>query len=109
MSQFSIRAGRVRLFNNRLGIILENFMVARFSILLACLFAMLVIVDARAVDISDKINGALKSYEKHALATPAAALDAATNLLRQQQGEAWKVMLPEPLSGWTAADAESTT
>jgi hypothetical protein len=81
----------------------------RFFILAAGALIVLPAAVARADDISDQINEALKAYEKHDLATTAAALDAASNLLRQAKAESWKAMLPEPLAGWTAADAESTT
>jgi hypothetical protein len=84
-------------------------MPRRLSILTAGLPMVLAMAGARADDISDQINEALKAYEKHDLATTAAALDAASNLLRQAKAETWKAMLPEPLAGWTAADAESTT
>jgi hypothetical protein len=84
-------------------------MPMRFSILMAGLLMALPMADVRADDISDQINEALKAYEKHDLATAAAALDAASNLLRQAKAETWKAMLPEPLPGWTGADVESAT
>jgi hypothetical protein len=79
------------------------------TILAAGLSIALGTVEARADDITDQINEALKAYQNHDLATAAAALDAASNLLRQAKAETWKRMLPEPLPGWTAQDAESTS
>lgn len=64
---------------------------------------------ALADDISDQINEAQKAYEKHDLAGAMAALDTANRLLHQVKGEAWQALLPEPIPGWTAADAEVTT
>jgi hypothetical protein len=84
-------------------------MVIRATLLLGVLVATaLGAAAARADDVTDQINEALKAYEKHDLGTAAAALDAASNLLRQQKAEAWKALLPEPLSGWTAEEAQST-
>src|SRR5580700_1912290 len=84
-------------------------MTRRLSMVTAGVLMALVTAEVRADDVSDQINEALKAYEKHDLATAAAALDAASNLVRQAKAEAWKGMLPEPLPGWTATDAESTT
>jgi hypothetical protein len=97
---------RGRSFQGRRG---RALIPMRFLILAAGVLMVLPAAVARADDISDQINEALRAYEKHDLATTAAALDAASNLLRQAKAEAWKAMLPEPLAGWTAADAESTT
>ena len=84
-------------------------MAARFAVPAAFLAIALATGAARADDVSDQINEALKAYEKHDLSTAAAALDAASNLIRQQKGDAWKAMLPEPLPGWTAEEATSTS
>jgi hypothetical protein len=62
-----------------------------------------------ADDVTDQIQEALKAYQKKDFATATAALDAAANLIRQSKAEIWKTMLPEPLAGWTAADAEATS
>lgn len=83
-------------------------MISRSSIVVAGLAALLLTDPARADDVTDQINEALKAYAKHDLTTASAALDAAGNLIRQAKGDSWKAMLPEPLPGWTAADAEST-
>jgi len=63
---------------------------------------------ARADDVTDQINEALKAYQNHDTQTAIAALDAAANLLRQSRAEGLKKLLPAVPSGWTADDAEST-
>jgi hypothetical protein len=62
-----------------------------------------------ADDVTDQIDEAVKAYQKKDYATAATALDAAANLIRQAKAETTKTLLPEPLSGWTADDAEATT
>lgn len=62
-----------------------------------------------ADDITDQIDEARKAYEAKDLATAAAALSAAQDLIRQQSADAWKTMLPDPLPGWTADDATSAS
>jgi hypothetical protein len=63
---------------------------------------------ARADDVMDQINEALKAYQKHDTQTAIAALDAASSLLRQARAEGLKKLLPAVPSGWTADDAESS-
>lgn len=62
---------------------------------------------AWADDVTDQINEGLKAYEKSDLSTAAAALTAATNLIRQKQAKRLAAVLPEPLSGWTAKAADT--
>jgi hypothetical protein len=62
----------------------------------------------RADDVTDQINEALKAYQNHDTQTAIAALDAATNLLRQSRADGLKKLLPAPPPGWTADAAEST-
>src|SRR5690242_16537453 len=62
-----------------------------------------------ADDVTDQIDEAVKAYQKKDYATAATALDAAANLIRQAKAEGTKTLLPEPLSGWTADEAEVTT
>jgi hypothetical protein len=64
---------------------------------------------ARADDVTDQLNEALRAYEKKDLATASAALDVAQTLIRQMSADVWKTMLPEPLAGWNADEAESTS
>ena len=65
--------------------------------------------DARADDVTDQINEALKAYQNHDAQTALAALDAAASLLRQARAESFKALLPAAPSGWTADDAEATS
>ena len=62
-----------------------------------------------ADDVTDQLDEARKAYDAKDLATAAAALGAAQDLIRQQSADAWKTMLPEPLPGWTADEATSAT
>jgi hypothetical protein len=62
----------------------------------------------RADDVTDQIDEALKAYQNHDTQTAIAALDAATNLLRQSRADALKNLLPPPPPGWTADASEST-
>ena len=64
---------------------------------------------ALADDVTDQLNEALKAYEKKDLATAATALELAQSLIRQMSADVWKTVLPEPLAGWEADDAESTS
>jgi hypothetical protein len=63
---------------------------------------------ARADDVTDQINEALKAYQNHDTQTAIAALAAASNLLRQVRAEGLKKLLPAVPPGWTADNAEST-
>jgi phage tail sheath gpL-like len=76
------------------------------------LAAMLVVIatssGARADDVTDQINEALKAYQNHDAQTAIAALDGAANLLRQARAEGLKKLLPPVLPGWTADAAEAT-
>jgi hypothetical protein len=64
---------------------------------------------ARADDVTDQINEALKAYQNHDTQTAIAALDAAANLLRQARAEGLKKLLPPTPPGWSADEAQSTT
>ncbi len=63
---------------------------------------------AHADDVTDQISEALKAYQNHDTQTAIAALDAATNLLRQSRADGLKKLLPPPPPGWTADPAEAT-
>ena len=54
---------------------------------------------ARADDVTDQINEALKAYQNHDTQTAIAALDAAANLLRQARAESLKKLLPPHAAG----------
>jgi len=77
----------------------------RLPAILLCCF-LLVAPGARADEVTDQINEALAAYQKKDMQTALAALDAAANLLRQARGDAFKALLPKPLAGWTAEEAE---
>ena len=64
---------------------------------------------ARADDVADELERARRAYEQRDYAAAADAAETAVKLIRQAQAEAWKSMLPEPLPGWTADEAQSDT
>jgi len=64
---------------------------------------------AFADDVTDQLNEALKAYQNKDLAAASAAVDLAATLLREMSAEVWKTVLPEPLAGWNADDAEATS
>jgi hypothetical protein len=72
------------------------------------LLAVVAASGARADDVTDQINEALKAYQNHDTQTAIAALDAASSLLRQSRAEGLKKLLPAVPPGWTADAAEST-
>ncbi len=74
----------------------------------AVLLVIATVSTARADDVTDQINEALKAYQNHDTPTAIAALDAAANLLRQSRADALKKVLPQPPAGWTADDAEAS-
>ncbi len=81
-------------------------MICRRALALAV--GIIVATSARADDVTDQINEALKAYQNHDTQTAIAALDAATNLLRQSRADGLKKLLPASPPGWTADAAEST-
>ena len=64
---------------------------------------------ARADDVTDQLNEALKAYQNKDLPAASAALDLAATLIRQMTADVWKTVLPDPLPGWVGEDAESTS
>jgi hypothetical protein len=78
-----------------------------------CWIAVLLLVaatmsGARADDVTDQINEALKAYQNHDTQTAVAALDAAANLMRQARADGLKKLLPPTPPGWSADEAQST-
>ena len=63
---------------------------------------------ARADDVTDQIDKALKAYQNHDTQTAIAALDAASSLMRQSRADVLKKLLPPPPPGWTADAAASS-
>jgi hypothetical protein len=64
---------------------------------------------AMADEVTDQIQEGLKAYEKGDLDTAAIALDTAGTLIRQMQANSLSNVLPDPLSGWSADDAETSS
>lgn len=64
---------------------------------------------ALADDVTDQIEEGLKAYEKGDLDTATVALDSASSMIREMQAGGLSKILPEPLSGWTAEEAETST
>ena len=63
---------------------------------------------ARADDVTDQIDAALRAYQNHETQTAIAALDAASSLMRQSRADVLKKLLPPPPPGWTADAAASS-
>ncbi|WP_115720467.1 hypothetical protein [Gallaecimonas mangrovi] len=64
-------------------------------------------VCAFAGEVEDAIADSQKAYQQHKLSEAANQLAYATGLIRQQQGDKLKTLLPDPLEGWQAEAAES--
>ena len=62
---------------------------------------------AFADDVSDAINDALAAYEEGDLEYAKESLDFASQLIAQQKAGTLSDLLPEPLEGWEAAEAET--
>lgn len=63
---------------------------------------------ARADDVTDQIDQALAAYRKHDLPVAVAALEAASNLVRQAQADALKAILPPAPQGWNADNVDTS-
>lgn len=63
---------------------------------------------ARADDIVDAIAAGQKSYQAGDFAAAKQSLETASQLIAQKNAEGFAKVLPKPLSGWTAKEAEST-
>jgi hypothetical protein len=77
----------------------------RIAALLACIATW---SGARADEVTDHIDAALRAYQNHETQTAIAALDAASNLMRQLRADVLKKLLPPPPAGWTADPAASS-
>lgn len=62
-----------------------------------------------ADDVTDSIQEATEAYESGDIATAVDSLNYAVQLLQQMKGAALTELLPEPLDGWSAEDAESAS
>lgn len=79
----------------------------RQALTAAPLLALLGSAAAHADDVTDQIQEALKAYENKDLGTAAAALDAASSLIRQMKAESLGSLLPAPPAGWEAEEAQT--
>lgn len=62
-----------------------------------------------ADDVTDSIQEATEAYENGDIAGAVEGLNYAVQLLQQMKGDSLAQLLPEPLDGWTAEDAESAS
>ncbi|MBU2884463.1 hypothetical protein KO507_01645 [Gilvimarinus agarilyticus] len=72
---------------------------------LACALALPCI--AQADEITDAVDEAITAYKDGQLSEAVSQLDYAAGLIRQQKAEAILAVYPDPLSGWSADQAES--
>jgi hypothetical protein len=63
--------------------------------------------DVWADEVTDQIDEGLKAYKAKDFGGAATALDTATSLIRQLAAEGMTRVLPGPLAGWEAEEAES--
>ena len=62
----------------------------------------------RADDILDALDQARKSYQAGDLANAKQSADLASQLIGQKNAESFVALLPKPLPGWTADEAQAT-
>jgi hypothetical protein len=74
---------------------------------LAVLVALTMVQPATADEILDQINQAIQLYKSGDFAGAASELEFATAQIRQLRAGEVSGALPQPLSGWTARDAET--
>jgi hypothetical protein len=77
----------------------------RIAALLSCIATL---SGARADEVTDQIDAALRAYQNHETQTAIAALDAASSLMRQSRADVLKKLLPPPPPCWTADEAASS-
>lgn len=87
---------------------MQNVNVIKFqpTVKLA-LLAALITAPVLADDVTDSIEEASAAYESGDVATAVDSLNYAVQLLQQMKGDALTQLLPEPLAGWEAGEAES--
>jgi len=91
------------------GMVRRYTMHRPWLILSACFLSASVSPLAKADDVLDELDRARHAYERQDFTAAADAADTATKLIRQAQAEAWKVMLPDPMPGWTGDEAQSNS
>lgn len=67
----------------------------------------LISLPAHADDVTDSIGEALQYYKDGDYTEAVGSLNYAAQLIQQKKGESLKQMLPKPLKGWEAQDAET--
>nr|CAA6829219.1 MAG: Unknown protein [uncultured Thiotrichaceae bacterium] len=72
------------------------------------LFLAAATVPAIADDVTDSIDEASEAYKSGDVATAVESLNYAVQLLQQMKGDSLAKLLPEPLDGWEAKEAEAT-
>ncbi|HEY0441710.1 MAG TPA: hypothetical protein VGD36_16700 [Xanthobacteraceae bacterium] len=80
---------------------------ARVLALVACL-ALAGAPLAAADDVLDAIDQGRKAFQAGDLATAKQSLDLASQLIGQKTAEAFAALMPKPLAGWKADDAQTT-
>jgi hypothetical protein len=81
-------------------------LLIRFALLLA--LAGMLAGPARADDILGALDQARKAYQAGDLTNAKQSADLASQLIGQKNAESFVALLPKPLSGWTADDAQVT-
>src|SRR5690242_16164961 len=78
-------------------------------ILLATTLALALVMPAWAADdILDSIDTARKAYQAGDMGGAKQALDTASQLIAQKNAEGFVKLLPAPLAGWKADDAQTS-
>jgi hypothetical protein len=78
--------------------------IAAISILGVCLAGN---VASAEDDVVDSINEGMEFYKNGEFAEATSSLNYAVQLIQQKKGESLAGLLPEPLEGWTAEEAQS--
>lgn len=76
--------------------------------LCAAAFLAVAVCPAFADDITDAINEARKAYQAGDMAAAKQSLDLASQLIGQKNAEGFAALLPAPLPGWKAEQAQTT-
>jgi hypothetical protein len=74
---------------------------------IVCFLPVSFISGARADDVLNILDEAVKQYNSGDYSGAASNLDYASQLIRQKKSEKMKELLPEPLPGWEADEAEA--
>jgi hypothetical protein len=64
---------------------------------------------ARADDVEDSVQEAMKAYQGGDYQGAASSLEYAAQLVRQKRGTVLQAVLPAPLAGWSAGEAKAET